>query len=231
MVEKQQLYVAKLVGWLNFRYYVIELHNRFYIIDYANPRDIRNYFPGFFPKHNRQYTIYDITDTRDQYIIKSLPWWQRSGHQLIESWAAAIWIIVGIVLLHSLGIYFVHNDDILPFWKFLLLLHIITISTIIFSLNRTSETPSQLFTEKSYKIERKPQLRYISKRKKVRTGPVAEAMQILIGLPIGFIFTLNRDYMIMLFGFIGFYNIFFIRFLNLFDILSMNKFVFLKEEG
>ncbi len=46
--KKQQLYVAKLVGWLNFRYYVIELHNRFYIIDYANPRDIRNYFSGFF---------------------------------------------------------------------------------------------------------------------------------------------------------------------------------------
>lgn len=229
MVKKQQLYVAKLVGWLNFRYYVIELHNRFYIIDYANPRDIRNYFSGFFPKHNRQYTIYDITDSKDHYAIKSLPWWQTSGHQLIELWSAAIWLVVSAIL-SLLGINFIHNDDILVFWKFLLLLYITSIGAIIFSLNRTSETPSQLVTEKSYRVERKPQLRYVSKKRKARTGPVGEAMQILIGLPVCFIFTLNRNYMVMLFGFIAVYSILFIRFLNLFDVLSRNKFIFLEEE-
>ena len=55
-------------------------------------------------------------------------------------------------------------------------------------------------------------------------------MQILIGLPICFIFTLNKNYMIMLFGFIAVYSILFIRFLNLFDIVSTNKFIFLQEE-
>lgn len=229
MVKKQQLYVARLVGWLNFRYYVIELHNRFYIIDYANPRDFRNYFPSFFPKHNRQYTIYDITATKDRYAIRPLPWWQTPGHQLIELWSAVIWLAVAAIL-SFFGINFVHNDDILIFWKFILLLYIISISIIIFGLNRTSGTPSQLFTEKSYKIERKPQLRYVSKKRKVRTGPLGESMQILIGLPICFIFTLNKNYMIMLFGFFATYSILFIRFLNLFDILSMNKFIFLEEE-
>lgn len=229
MVKKQQLYVAKLVGWLNFRYYVIELHNRFYIIDYANPRDIRNYFSGFFPKHNRQYTIYDITNSKDQYAIKPLPWWQTPEHQFIEVWSVAIWLVVSAIL-SLLGINFIHNDDILAFWKFLPLLYITSIGIIIFNINRTSKTPSQLVTEKSYRVERKPQLRYVSRKRKTRTGPVGEAMQILIGLPICFIFTLNRNYMVMLFGFIAVYSILFIRFLNLFDVLSRNKFIFLEEE-
>lgn len=229
MVKKKQLYVAQLVGWLNFRYYVIELHNHFYIIDYANPRDIRNYFPGFFPKHNRQYTIYDITATKDHYAIKPLPWWQTSGHQFIELWSAAIWLVATAVL-SLLGINFIHNDDFLAFWQFLLLLYITSISVITFFLNRTSETPNKLVKERSYRIERRPQPRYVNKRRKVKTGPIGDAMQILIGLPICFIFTLNKNYMIMLFGFIAVYSILFIRFLNLFDIVSTNKFIFLQEE-
>ncbi|HFI0037187.1 TPA: hypothetical protein ACGOWL_000311 [Streptococcus suis] len=229
MVKKQQLYVAKLVGWLNFRYYVIELHNRFYIIDYANPRDIRNYFSGFFPKYNRQYTIYDITNSKDQYAIKPLPWWQTPEHQFIELWSVIIWLVAAAIL-SSFGINFIHNDAFLPFWKFLLLLYLTSTGAIVINLILNSKTPTQLRTEKSYRIERKPQLRYVSTKRKTRTRPVGEAMQILIGLPICFIFTLNRNYMVMLFGFIAVYSILFIRFLNLFDVLSRNKFIFLEEE-
>lgn len=230
MVAKEQLYVARLVGWLNFRYYVIELHNRTYIIDYANPRDIRNYFPGFFPKHNRQYMIYDITDTKGQYAIKTVPWWQSPNHRLIELWSAVSWL-VGVAILSFLGINFVHNDNVLIFWKFVLLIGVISISLIIFSLNRISETPSQLFQEKSYKIERKPQLRYVSKKRKAKTGPVGDFFQQLIGLPASLIFMLNKNYLIMLLGFIAAYSILFIRFINIFDMLSMNKFIFLEEEN
>ncbi|WP_228064005.1 hypothetical protein [Streptococcus acidominimus] len=71
---------------MNYRYYVIELRHRVYIIDYANPKDIRSYFLGFFPKYNRQYTVYDITATQEQYAIRPLPWWQSYFRQFTEWW-------------------------------------------------------------------------------------------------------------------------------------------------
>lgn len=229
MVKKKQLYVAKLVGWLNFRYYVIELHKRFYIIDYANPRDIRNYFSGFFPKHNRQYTIYDITDSKEHYVIKSLPWWQTPEHQFIELWSA-VGLLVMAVITALLRIKWLNSNDYLKSWKVIFLLFILGTFAIAFWLNKTTKVLPRLAKEKSYRIERRPQLRYISKRRKVKIGPMGEAMQILIGLPICFIFTLNKNYIIMLLGFIAIYSILFIRFLNLFDIVSTNKFIFLQEE-
>ncbi|HFU3705521.1 hypothetical protein ACS60C_11155 [Streptococcus suis] len=229
MVKKQQLYVAKLVGWLNFRYYVIELHNRFYIIDYANPRDIRNYFSGFFPKHNRQYTIYDITNSKDQYAIKPLPWWQTPEHQFIELWSAA-GLIVMAVITALLRIEWLNSNDYLKSWKVIFLLFILGASVIAFWLNKTTKVLPRLSEEKSYRVERKPQLRYVSKKRKARTGPVGEAMMILIGLPLCLIFALNKNYLVIVYSFVASYNILFIRFLNLFDVLSRNKFIFLEEE-
>ena len=72
-MEKKANYVARVVGRLDNRYYLIEVHNRFYVIDYFNPRDVRNYLWGFFTKHFLSYNIYDVTDRSDRYKIKSNP--------------------------------------------------------------------------------------------------------------------------------------------------------------
>lgn len=42
---------VELVAKLNFRYYLVSISGRYYIIDYANPSDIKDYFIGIFPKN------------------------------------------------------------------------------------------------------------------------------------------------------------------------------------
>ena len=52
---KKDKYVARVVGRLDNRYYLIEVHNRLYvIIDYFNQRTSRNYL-GIFPKQFLSY--------------------------------------------------------------------------------------------------------------------------------------------------------------------------------
>lgn len=41
---------VELVAKLNFRYYLVSISGRYYIIDYANPSDIKDYFIGIFQK-------------------------------------------------------------------------------------------------------------------------------------------------------------------------------------
>ena len=223
------LYVARLIGWINFRYYVIEMHHRVYIIDYANPGDIRDYFPGFFPKHNRQYTAYDITDSRDNYEIRPVPWWQTPYRPLIEWWSATVVIVLAIILYH-LGVEWLHNENVPKFWKIILSIYALSAVGIAFWLNKTTKTPAGLSGEKSYKLERKPQYRDVGKGRKVRTGPFGDFMLTLIGQPLSLIFMLNKGYLIIPLGFIAGYSVLFIRFLNIGEMLRMNKFIFLKEE-
>ncbi|EPW74044.1 hypothetical protein SAG0141_05060 [Streptococcus agalactiae MRI Z1-023] len=52
---------VELVAKLNFRYYLVSISGRYYIIDYANPSDIKDYFIGIFPERVEKYQIYDVT--------------------------------------------------------------------------------------------------------------------------------------------------------------------------
>lgn len=229
MVKKQKLYVARLIGWLNCRYYVIEIHHRLYAIDYANPRDVRTYFPGFFPKYNRQYMVYDITATQDQYTIRPVSWWQGYFRKFIES-GFAVLLLVMASITSRMRMGWLYNQNILQFWKIILLLYVIGAVGIILWLNRINKAPFGLLEEKRYQLERLPQLRYVGVKRRIRVGPVGDFMLTLFGQAISLIFILNYSYIIILLGFISGYSILFIRFLNLYEILNMNKFIFLEED-
>lgn len=226
---KQQLHVAKLSGWINFRYYIIEMNNRVYVIDYANPKDIRHYFPGFFPKQNRQYTVYDITASKEEYSIKPIPWWQTPIRPVIDMFIFFVFVSIGMITM-ALKIHWLYNENTFQFWRHIVLIYLIGIFLIIFGLNKSAEAPHRLFEEKIYQIERKPQPIFIGKKRKTKVGPVKEFIQTLIGwlIPLPFIF--NMSYFVVFLAIIGSYSIFFIRFLNIYDVLHANKFIFLKEQ-
>lgn len=228
-MKKQKQFVARLTGCLNYRYYVIELRRRVYIIDYANPKDIRSYFPGFFPKYNREYTVYDITATQEQYAIRSVPWLQSYFRQFTEWWFVVGLMMVAAIISH-LRIEWLYNQDVPRFWKMILLIYVIGAVGIIFWLNRITKEPKGLLEEKSYKLERKPRPRYVNAKQKVKTGPVGDFILTLFGQSISLVFLFNYSYIMVLLGFFAGYSILFIRFLNLYEVLNMNKFIFVEEE-
>lgn len=47
---------------IDIRYWLIEIQGKKFIIDYSNPRDLRNYFSGLFPELNTEWKIYDISN-------------------------------------------------------------------------------------------------------------------------------------------------------------------------
>jgi hypothetical protein len=61
---------------INIRYYLIKIQGKSYIIDYANPKDIRNYFFELFPVMNNMWEIYDVTESESKYEAKNLHMYQ-----------------------------------------------------------------------------------------------------------------------------------------------------------
>jgi hypothetical protein len=72
MMDKDDKYVViKDVKRINVRYYLIQIDNKSYIIDYANPKDLRTYFSWIFIASNNQWKIYDVTGKERDYSVKS----------------------------------------------------------------------------------------------------------------------------------------------------------------
>ena len=129
---KKDKYVDRVVGRLDNRYYLIEVHNRLYVIDYFNPKDIRNYLWGFFPKHFLSYNIYDVTDRSDRYKIKSNPKWLSVLKSINAS--SFISLVVALWLLFFPPT-FAHNDKIPQFWLPILVVFVVGLLLIITFLN------------------------------------------------------------------------------------------------
>lgn len=131
-MEKKANYVARVVGRLDNRYYLIEVHNRLYVIDYFNPRDVRNYLWGFFPKHFSSYNVYDVTDISDRYKIKSNPKWLSVFKSINAS--SFISLVVTLWLLFFPPT-FAHNDKIPQLWLPILVVFVVGLLLIITFLN------------------------------------------------------------------------------------------------
>ncbi|MGT2820239.1 hypothetical protein [Streptococcus intermedius] len=76
MIEmKHDNYIVEKICRLDVRYYLIKVHNRYYVIDYSNPRNFRNYLLYFYPKELQEWKIYDVTDHYLEYISTSF--WRK----------------------------------------------------------------------------------------------------------------------------------------------------------
>ncbi|UQS83060.1 hypothetical protein [Bombilactobacillus thymidiniphilus] len=58
----------KLVGRINMQYYLIKYCDRHYLLDYSDPSKISNYGPLCLLSGDRELTIYDVEEEREQYL-------------------------------------------------------------------------------------------------------------------------------------------------------------------
>jgi hypothetical protein len=71
MDSERKYVVIKDVKRINVRYYLIQIDNKSYIIDFANPKDFKIYFFWIFIASNNQWKIYDVSGKEKEYITKS----------------------------------------------------------------------------------------------------------------------------------------------------------------
>lgn len=230
MIEsKNTKYVAKLIGMIDFRYYVIEVHNKYYIIDYANPKDIRTYFSGLFPKYNTDYKIYDITETRSQYKIKDIPWYFKELYSIIEYGILILFLIFLLIPKNLNPVRLLYSHAIVENWAIcLVIIFIIALLIILFLIqhsNGIEDFPDSL-KEKEEVLKMSGFDTLLLKTKKTFfSKTISDLVSILLGVPAClFIGIVSSNYFFLIvFGFLGTYQMLLSRFLNLNIVLRKNK--------
>jgi len=89
VVSNNNVYKIDSVEKINVRYYLIKIEDKSYIIDYANPKNIKNYFSVVFLKNHSQWRIYDVTGKEQDVKAKPLPFYQTD----------TCWRMIGCVYL------------------------------------------------------------------------------------------------------------------------------------
>ena len=149
MKVSNRRYKVSLVGRVNNRYYLIRISNQEYIIDYSNPKDVRTYLFGLFPKYNTEYPIYKV----DNASIKTTTWRIMDQFQgsLLEYSIGIVLVFLLILPKHINPLLIFNNSIIRESWYLWLSMifcgAILLISFLIFKSN-TDEIPI-LVDEKS----------------------------------------------------------------------------------
>lgn len=62
-------YVIEQIQRVSIQYYKIKINNKFYLLDYSNPKNLKNYFINSFSNVEIKWHIYDIENiTEDEYM-------------------------------------------------------------------------------------------------------------------------------------------------------------------
>ena len=225
-MEKKANYVARVVGRLDNRYYLIEVHNRLYVIDYFNPKDIRNYLWRFNAYNNTEYLIYDVTEQVEQYELKPFNIWLENFRKVFD--------IVSIALVFWLLFFppkFANNPMIFSSWRIILILFFIGALLIFLVLN--------LGMDKTLKFNFQDALLLratIKENKKGSNSSFFKVIQHLITFILLFsgclfIGIFNSNYLtLLLFTFIGGYSILFIYAISIQYNLNRFKFHIIKNK-
>jgi ABC-2 type transport system permease protein len=146
MVEgKYNKYLVESAQRIDVRYWLIQVHGKYYVIDYSNPRDIRNYFPIIFPKLNTEWKIYDVTKDKDTipFLKTKLFGTDREKNKKVYNWTlfGSILYILNIKLFPKfLNIHYLTYDPrIRQNWQLILglmLLSLIVTVVILMSLRQ-----------------------------------------------------------------------------------------------
>lgn len=157
MKVSNRRYKVSLVGRVNNRYYLIRISNQEYIIDYSNPKDVRTYLFGLFPKYNTEYPIYKV----DNASIKTTTWRIMDQFQgsLLEYSIGIVLVFLLILPKHINPLLIFNNSIIRESWYLWLSMifcgAILLISFLIFKSN-TDEIPI-LVDEKVFYEEQRNQ--------------------------------------------------------------------------
>lgn len=67
-MEVRDLKRVELVNKISIRYYLVSINGKYYIIDYADINNFKDYFIGFFPERIRSYDIYDVSKDYKKFL-------------------------------------------------------------------------------------------------------------------------------------------------------------------
>lgn len=70
IMPKEKLYSVEKICRINIRYYLIRVDRKYYVIDYSDPKNFKNYFLALFPEELSSWDVYDVTEIKDNYRVK-----------------------------------------------------------------------------------------------------------------------------------------------------------------
>jgi hypothetical protein len=135
MVDADIEYEISDVKRINIRYYLIKIEDKSYIIDFANPKDLRHYFFIYFPKSYSEFKIYDVSGDEGKYIEKPPTFFQNTAYGPIVIKIMTAYMANIVLFPRFLNIWYLTKDSriveyleitlivlfLVPFVSFLLL--------------------------------------------------------------------------------------------------------------
>ncbi|BDR59410.1 hypothetical protein [Xylocopilactobacillus apicola] len=121
---------------IDIRYRLIHVKDKDYILDYSNPRDLRNYFMGtFYYKNSLQWKAYDVTHCREQIPVIKDYYKIEQRARLIEGVIGILYMINIFCFPKSLNIsYLTYDPRIRSNWKLIIMILLVISLVLIFIL-------------------------------------------------------------------------------------------------
>jgi len=205
------------------KYVVIkDIDHKSYIIDFANPKDLRNYVAWFFMDIHDNWTLYDVTGQETFYDYKSLSFYQDTKYTYFFSLICMCYIINTRYFPEHVNLRYLTLDSrILEYWGLSLVLVFLIGFAIFLRLYRKQ---TQIVLPQQASI-----LARESKVSKKTFGFVCLFFSIIIvlGLMMGI---LDSNYLnLFVFGGVPLYSVVFIKFGNFLDMKK--KYYIVETEG
>ena len=212
---------------IDSRYYLIEIGGRYFIIDYSNPKDFRNYLVPFYPEIMTEWTIYDVTGDEKKFE-KSRMW---SFFEIFKKFSILLFIfflINSLLFPAYLNITsWTYDIDISRNWFSWLVYISFGVVFIVLFFNLTNKKTIKLTDYRIAKLEKVQKMEQLPKYKKILRGMILILLAYPILLLIG-IFGNNYAQLIM-FGFVAVYTLIFIKFIEFQPTMGKQKY-YIKEE-
>ena len=226
----QNHYRIQAIGQIDTRYYLVRIHNQEYILDYANPRDVRTYLSGLFPKFNTEYSLYGFDDKlKDD--ISAVALYSTFTGSIVEN-ISGLFLILLFILPKSINpIAWFYNKTILQNWYIYLLFILIGLVGIItFLIMKTKKVEPYIHKNNVLIIKRVEPLK---KQRFAFPQKASDFLGYLLGIPICLLFgIITSNYLLLLIsGFIAFYQLIFFRFTNFSSNTRKYKYSIIESEN
>ena len=245
MVEKiYDKFLIETAQRIDIRYYLIKVHEKNYVIDYSNPRDIKSYFPGLFKETTSQWKIYDVTDIKEDIKIKK-SFFHRIQYnvQTKIAWVSIIFILVllnGMLFPEFMNfMYLTYTPQIFQHWKLVLFLIIMGyfLGVLLLICTKQSRLPlneAESFILKQIKKEKRNKKWYLDWLDRLPNS-IRWIISVFFVIPFFVALGIGRpqssNYVQLLFlGVIPLYSLLFSSFINFKPIENEWKYQIIKSE-
>lgn len=224
MVEDKVYGITK--SWrVDSRFYLVEINKRFYLIDYSDPKDFRNYLVPFFPETISTWSAYDVTQDKEVFTEGKI-WTIFEKFKQMIFWFFIFFIINSLFFPKSLRLsQWTANIELAKHWIPIVFCVFGGIFIIILIL--------RLLTNEVQGLQKYPtfRLQTTSTTARSKMNIVLKGIMLsLVTYPTLLIIGIggNNYIQLFLFGFIGTYCLIFVKFIEFQPIMGRKK-MYLEE--